>query len=205
MNPSKTLLVATTNPGKLQELRQILEPLGLQLCSLSDLPSAIAEPEEDGTTFEENARIKARAYAAASGTTCLAEDSGLEVDALGGAPGVHSARYAGTTGTRHERDARNNEKLLQALAPVPDLERTARYVCALCLAEPDGRIVAEARGTFEGRIGREPRGSGGFGYDPLFVLPELNRTAAELLAEEKNARSHRGHAARALARSLRAR
>jgi XTP/dITP diphosphohydrolase len=196
------ILVATTNPGKVRELDQLSRPLGIELSSLSDLQQVIDEPEEDGATFEANARIKALAYAKATNTQCLAEDSGLVVDALGGAPGVYSARYAGTTGSREERDARNNQKLLHELSGVPPRERSARYVCALCLVSPNGEVLAETRGTFEGRIGFEQRGTGGFGYDPLFVVPELGRTAAELTSEEKNARSHRGQAARALFRTL---
>jgi XTP/dITP diphosphohydrolase len=195
----RRILVATTNPGKVRELRQVLGPLGLELSSLDDVPSPINEPEEDGVTFEANARLKALAYAAGSGLHCLAEDSGLMVDALDGAPGVYSARFAGTEGTRDERDARNNLKLLDELRDTPLDARAARYVCALCLVDAAGAVLAETRGTFEGHIGFEPRGSGGFGYDPLFLVPGLGRTAAELSAEEKNARSHRGHAARALA------
>jgi XTP/dITP diphosphohydrolase len=195
----RRILVATTNPGKLRELRQVLGPVGLELSSLDDLPSPLDEPEEDGVTFAANARLKALAYAAGSGRSCLAEDSGLVVDALDGAPGVYSARYAGTEGTRDERDARNNLKLLDELGNTPLDARTARYVCALCLVDAAGAVLAETRGTFEGHIGFEPRGAGGFGYDPLFLVPGLGRTAAELSAEEKNARSHRGHAARVLA------
>jgi XTP/dITP diphosphohydrolase len=127
----------------------------------------------------------------------LADDSGLEVDALGGAPGVHSAYYAGKFATRVERDPANNAKLLKALEGVPDAQRTARVVCVLCIARPDGTILAESRGTFDGVIGHAPRGANGFGYDPLLVLPD-GRTSAELSSDEKNARSHRGNALRAL-------
>jgi XTP/dITP diphosphohydrolase len=196
------VLVATTNPGKLRELKQILEPVGIALLSLAELGTRIAEPEEDGPTFEANARLKSIAYGSASGMHCLAEDSGLEVDALRGAPGVHSARYAGTSGNREERDEQNNRKLLVELGATPAQERTGRYVCAICLTDAGGNIIAEARGTFEGRIGFEPRGRGGFGYDPLFEVPELGCTAAELSPEQKNERSHRGQAARALAGML---
>ena len=160
------------------------------------------EPEEDGTTFEANAQLKARAYAAATGKLCLAEDSGLWVDALDGDPGVHSARYAGEEGSRAERDARNNEKLLREIAAIPISERTARFVCTMCLATPDGAILAESKGTFEGMITSEPKGDGGFGYDPLLLLPDENCTSAELPREEKNRRSHRGHAAREMADKL---
>ena len=188
-----SLVFATTNPHKVAEMRAIFEPLGVDVRSLAELSQEVAEPVEDGLTFEENARIKAIGYAAALGLPCLAEDSGLEVDALGGAPGVHSARFAGTGGTRDERDQANNDKLLGALAGVPAEQRAARFVCAMCLALPDGRVLAETRGAYEN----------GFGYDPLLYLPDVGRTSAELSAEAKNARSHRGRAARAMAEALR--
>jgi XTP/dITP diphosphohydrolase len=195
---SARVLFASTNPGKIREVRQVLEPLGFQVAGLASVKTKLTEPEEDGDTFEANARIKAVAYARATGTACLADDSGLEVDALGGAPGVHSARYAGTDGTRAERDERNNEKLLKELHLRPDAPRTARFVCALCFAQSDGTVLGESRGTFEGEITFEPRGTNGFGYDPLLLVPELGRTSAELSPDEKNARSHRGAALRAL-------
>lgn len=192
------LLAATSNPHKLDELRAIFAPAGIRILGLSDIPGGpFPEPIEDADTFEANARIKALAYARMTGRTCLADDSGLEVDALGGAPGVHSAYYAGAPGGRAERDARNNAKLLAALEGVPAERRAARFVCCMCIADPEGRILAESRGTYEGRIGFEPRGSNGFGYDPLLLLPD-GRTSAELTEAEKNARSHRGAAARAL-------
>jgi XTP/dITP diphosphohydrolase len=197
------ILFATSNPHKLEEARSILAPLGIRTLALDSLPKIPPEPEETGLTFEENARIKALAYAAFTGISCLAEDSGIEVDALGGAPGVYSARYAGETGTRAERDRRNNEKLLNALVGVPVAQRGARFVCALCLAARDQKIIAETRGTFEGRIVETPRGQNGFGYDPLLFLPELGCTSAELTSEQKNARSHRGDAIRKLAWVLR--
>jgi XTP/dITP diphosphohydrolase len=197
-----TLLAATGNPHKLEELRAIFSPLGLVVIGLSDVPGGpFTEPEEDGATFEENARIKATAYARLTGRICLADDSGLEVAALGGAPGVHSAYYAGRAGTRAERDARNNEKLLRALEGTPEPERGARFVCCMCAADPGGRVLATGRGEFAGRIGLAPRGGGGFGYDPLLVL-EDGRTSAELTPAEKNLRSHRGRAARAIAPAL---
>jgi XTP/dITP diphosphohydrolase len=194
------LTIATSNPHKVDEISAVLGPLGIRCIPLgrADIP----EPEEDGATFEENARIKARAYASALGRVVLADDSGLEVDALGGAPGVHSARYAGIGATREERDRANNMKLLAALSNVPDAQRTARFVCVLSIARPDGSIVAESRGTFDGIIGRAPRGSNGFGYDPLLVL-EDGRTSAELSPDEKNARSHRGNALRLILPQLR--
>lgn len=193
------LTIATSNPHKVDEISAVLGPLGIRCIPLgrTDIP----EPVEDGATFEENARIKARAYAKALGCTVLADDSGLEVDALGGAPGVHSARYAGIGATREERDRANNAKLLAALASVPEAQRSARFVCVLSIARPDGTIVAESRGTFEGVIGREAKGSNGFGYDPLLVL-EDGRASAELSSEEKNARSHRGNALRLIVPQL---
>jgi XTP/dITP diphosphohydrolase len=197
------LVLATGNPHKVGEVRAILQPLGARVRSLADLGGELPEPVEDGATFEENARIKARGYAALTGLPCLAEDSGLEVDALGGAPGVYSARYAGAAGTRDECDRANNEKLLAALAGVPVERRTARFVCAMCLCLPDGRILAETRGTYEGRIADGPRGSNGFGYDPLLYLPDAGRTSAELTPAEKHARSHRGQAMRAMVEALR--
>lgn len=180
----------------------MLSPLGFDVITLDDVGEPPAEPMEDALTFAGNARIKALAYARATGIRCLAEDSGLEVDALGGAPGVHSARYSGAEGNRAERDAANNEKLLRELSGIPRTERTARFVCALCLADPDGTIVAETRGTYEGIIADAPRGSNGFGYDPLLWLPDAGRTSAELSPDEKNARSHRGAAVRQMAALL---
>ena len=193
------ITIATSNPHKVDEISATLGLLGITCVALgrTDIP----EPEEDGATFEENARIKAIAYARALGETVLADDSGLEVDALGGAPGVHSARYAGIGATREERDRANNAKLLRALESVPDALRTARFVCVLSIARADGTIVAESRGTFEGVIGRAPRGTNGFGYDPLLIL-EDGRTSAELSSVEKNARSHRGNALRLLVPKL---
>jgi XTP/dITP diphosphohydrolase len=196
---SRTVVLATQNPHKVREVEAIFAPLGLFLVPLTALEGDFEEPEEDGSTFAENARKKAVAYARATGHICLAEDSGLVVDVLGGAPGVHSARYAGAQGSRDERDQANNAKLLADLEDVPDSERGARFVCAMCLATPSGRVLAESEGTYEGVIGREPRGDGGFGYDPLLYLPDVGRTSAELSPEAKHARSHRGAAARGMA------
>jgi non-canonical purine NTP pyrophosphatase (RdgB/HAM1 family) len=195
----RVVLFATTNPHKIAEVRSVLEPLGFDVRSLDSLDSAPEEPEENEPTFQGNACLKAQYYAAKTGIECLAEDSGLEVDALSGRPGVHSARYAGDKGTRAERDRANNDKLLRELAALPGVERTARFVCAMCVAAPDGRIVAEATGTYDGVIADAPRGENGFGYDPLLYLPDAGCTSAELSPEEKNSRSHRGKAARALA------
>jgi XTP/dITP diphosphohydrolase len=196
--PTTHWVLATTNPNKVQEVREIVAAYGITLQSLADYSVAFEEPVEDGASFEENARIKALSYAIQLGQTVLAEDSGLEVDALAGAPGVHSARYAGSDGSREMRDAANNEKLLSELADVPTHQRTARFVCALCVATPSGQVLAEARGSYEGRIGFEARGSNGFGYDPLLYLPDLGCTSAELTPAQKNARSHRGIAVLAL-------
>jgi XTP/dITP diphosphohydrolase len=197
------ILFATSNPHKIDEVGPVLAEAGVVLESLADLDRDIPEPVEDGDTFAANAAIKARAYAAASGQPCLAEDSGLEVDALDGRPGVYSARYAGVDGDRATRDRANNAKLLQEIAAVPEEERAARFVCAMCVADPDGRIVVETRGTYEGTITSEPRGENGFGYDPLLFLPDVGKTSAELSPSEKNARSHRGAATRQLASALR--
>lgn len=196
------VLLATSNPHKLHEVRAILGPLGVSVRSLAEVPNAPPEPEENGETFEDNARLKARYYARALGVTCIAEDSGLEVDALGGAPGVRSARYSGDAGPREQRDRANNEKLLSELAAMPDEQRAARFVCVASVADPSGAILAEARGTYEGVIARAARGANGFGYDPLLYLPDRGCTSAELPSEEKHARSHRGQAFRALARQL---
>lgn len=182
------ILLATHNAGKLREMRQLAA--GLRWRSLDEFPHVAPSPET-GRTFADNARQKALYYAAATGLPTLADDSGLEVDALQGAPGVHSARFAG-----EPRDDRaNNRKLVRLLREVAAAERTARYRCAVALAL-DGRVVAEADGTLEGVICDEPRGAGGFGYDPHFLIPELGLTAAELPAEQKNAISHRGQALR---------
>lgn len=197
------VLFATTNLHKVHEVEAILSPLGITVRSLVDRATAPEEPEEDGLTFEDNARLKARYYARELGVTCVAEDSGIEVDALGGAPGVYSARYAGASGTRDERDRANNDKLLRALAQVPAGQRQARFVCVASVADPSGAILAEARGTFEGVIAGEPKGTNGFGYDPLLYLADRQCTSAQLSPEEKHARSHRGQAFRRLAEQLR--
>jgi XTP/dITP diphosphohydrolase len=194
------IVFATGNPYKVREAREILSPHGIELADLSDIGADLPEPIEDGETFEDNARLKARYYAARLGITCMAEDSGLEVDALGGAPGVYSARYAESAGTREERDRANNDKLLAALEGVPLERRQARFVCTLAVADSNGNVLAEARGTYPGIIAFEPRGSNGFGYDPLLYLPDRGCTSAELSEAEKNARSHRGQALRQLMR-----
>ncbi len=193
------LLFATTNPHKARELAEILGPFGIEVRSLADVGGRVPEPVEDADTFEGNARIKATHYARALGMACLADDSGLEVDALGGAPGVRSARYAGRGATREERDRANNAKLVAELRRLGDVDRSARFVCALCLAGADGTVRFETRGTYDGVIVDAPRGANGFGYDPHFFVPDAGKTDAELSSEERNARSHRGAATRALA------
>lgn len=200
--PCERLLVATSNPHKVREMADVLAPLGFDVVGLDQVAADIPEPVEDADTFEGNARIKAVAYARALAMACVAEDSGLEVGALGGAPGVYSARYAGIGTTREEKDRANNEKLLAALDGVS--ERRARFVCALCLVDAHGEVRFETRGTYEGVIAEAPRGENGFGYDPLLLLPDVGKTSAELAPEEKAARSHRGAATRALAAFLRA-
>ena len=183
------VVLASSNPGKLAELNALLQPAGLQVVSQDAL--GVEPPEETGLTFVENALIKARAACAATGLPALADDSGVVVDALGGAPGVHSARYAGDGAS----DADNVAKLLDALEDVAAPERTAAFVCAIVYlrhARDPCPIVCE--GVWEGRILDVARGAGGFGYDPVFFVASLGRTAAELSRAEKNAVSHRGQA-----------
>jgi len=194
------LVLASNNPGKLREIRMLLAPLAIQVVNQSEL--GIPEADEPHASFLENALAKARHACAASGLPALADDSGLCVDALGGEPGVHSAYYAGRVGDRETRDARNNAKLIAALADTA--ERRAHYCCVLVLlrrADDPQPVVAE--GVWRGEIAAAPRGSGGFGYDPLFYLHEYGRTAAELDAAEKNRLSHRGRALEALLARLR--
>jgi XTP/dITP diphosphohydrolase len=192
------LVFATTNPHKLREMRELFAPHGIDVRGLDSVGRAVAEPAEVEVTLEGNARLKATSYARALGRTCLADDSGLEVDALDGAPGVHSARYAGSGTTREERDRENRDKLLAELGRRGAVSRKTRLVCALCLADGTGAVLFEARGTLDAVVAAAPRGERGFGYDSVLLLPDLNRTVAELSPEELNARSHRGAAARAL-------
>lgn len=212
------MLIATTNPHKVEEVQAIFaqclkESRGgaahptMELLSLKDLPQPnLPEAVEDEPTFEGNAVKKAMHYAALTGLRCLADDSGLEVDALGGEPGVRSARYAGVSGPRSVVDTANNALLLQRLHHVADFERDARFVCAMAVCDPgQNKPLALVRGTVEGNIiglHEKPRGENGFGYDPLFVIKELGKTTAELEAQEKNAISHRGRAARLIWRNL---
>jgi len=202
--PQRSIVLATRNPGKLREIRQVLSDLPVEVTSLA-VHERIPQPAETGRTFAENARQKALYYARATGQWCLADDSGLVVDALDGAPGVRSARYAAErcppNTSRETIDAANNAKLLEALKDVPDERRTARFVCHLALADPR-RVLIETFGTVEGRIAREPRGHNGFGYDPLFFLPQKGCTVAELPPGQKNAISHRGQAVRHFASLL---
>ena len=181
------LVLASGNPGKLREIGALLAPFHFEVISQAEL--GIEEPEEPHETFLENALAKARHASRAAGLPALADDSGLSVDALGGAPGVHSAYYAGREGNREERDRRNNEKLLANLSD----RRSAHYVCVMVLvknAEDRNPLVAE--GLWHGEIARAPRGANGFGYDPLFLVKDLGRTAAELDPAHKNRISHRG-------------
>jgi XTP/dITP diphosphohydrolase len=194
------IVVATGNPHKVEEIRAVLAPLGFTVLSLAETGRPVPpEPEEPHPTFEQNARLKAVHYARAVGEAVLADDSGLEVDALLGAPGVHSAHWAGREGSRAERDARNNARLAEAMQGVPAHRRTARFVCTMCIATPAGEVLVETRGEMEGVIGEEPRGAHGFGYDPWLHLPGRGVSSAELPPEEKNAISHRGIAVRRLA------
>jgi XTP/dITP diphosphohydrolase len=185
------LLLATTNPGKLLEIRGLLAGLPVELATLADL-APVPAPEETGTTFAENARIKGQYYALRTGWIAVAEDSGLEIDALGGAPGVQSARFGGNGSTYPEKF----RLIYHALAQVPEAPPTARFVCALVVAQAD-RVLFETRGTVEGEIASEPRGDGGFGYDPIFYYPPFGCTLAEAGAR-KSTVSHRGNAFRAL-------
>ncbi|MDP6541420.1 MAG: RdgB/HAM1 family non-canonical purine NTP pyrophosphatase [Phycisphaerales bacterium] len=188
------ILFATSNQHKLAEVQSILEPNGIEVVGLNAIETAVEEPIEDSDTFAGNAKIKATGYAKATGKRCMADDSGLVVDALGGDPGVYSARFAGIGSTRKERDSANNELLLEKLRGVLEPSRSARFICAICIADPDGTIVAEADGAFEGVIADSPSGENGFGYDPLLFLPSIGKTIAELSPKEKNMRSHRGQA-----------
>lgn len=215
------IVLATANPHKVAELRAIFGACGVEVLGLADLPGGpgrFPEPEEHGSTFEENATIKAIAYARTTGERCLADDSGLEIDALGGRPGVISSHYSTggrETGlSRNERDTANNVRVLDELRDVPPARRTARFVCVMAIADGgspmadrgsggEPRVLHVTRGVFEGRIGvppRVPAGGSGFGYDPIFLVgPEFSHTGAELASERKNQLSHRARAAAAMA------
>jgi len=198
------ILIATTNPGKIAEIRAMSLDLArdrldvnIEWVGLSDFAD-IGEIKEDGSTFTENARKKATGYAKATGLWTLADDSGLVIDALGGEPGVKSARFSGAKDKdRTLLDRKNMAKVLKLMQGVPKEKRTARFVCCLCLASPD-KILIETKGTLEGLITEKEIGENGFGYDPIFFVPHLNKTVGQLAAEEKNAISHRGNAIRKL-------
>lgn len=200
MNLNKPkILVATTSPGKMKELVALLGDLAdrVRWKTLADYPPLPAV-QEDGQTFAENARKKALGYARATGLLTIADDSGLVIDALGGQPGVRSARFAEETGKNADRkkiDRENYEKVLTLMKGIPESKRTARFVCHLCLADPN-HVLLEVEGTFEGLITDKPLGENGFGYDPIFRVPSLNKTVAQLTAEEKNRISHRAQAVR---------
>ena len=186
------LLIATTNAGKIREFRQMLGTERFEYSDLSQHPP-IEAVEETGRTFRANACLKASHYAQLFKTAAIADDSGLEVDALHGSPGVHSARWA-ELNQAGKGDAANNALLLKQLADIPDAKRTARFVCVLALADAKGRIVMTVRDTMEGTVTREPRGSNGFGYDPLFLVAFHGQTTAELPPATKHEISHRGKA-----------
>jgi len=192
------LVIATRNKKKLREIRELLADLDFNVLSIGDFDE-IPEVEEDGDTFEKNARKKAVEVARVTGRLTLADDSGLEIDYLGGRPGVHSARFAGENATDEDR----NEKALKLLKGVPEPERAARFRCAIAIASPDEQVEI-VLGTCEGEIASEPRGSAGFGYDPLFIVPEYGKTYAELGQEKKNQISHRALALKKAKELLRA-
>ncbi len=203
LNSGMKIIVATGNRDKVKEIREILQPLGADIVTMKEAGLA-AEPEENGTTFQENAIIKAKAVAekAAESSTwkeavVLADDSGLVIDALDGEPGIYSARYLGHDTSYREK----NSHLMKRLEGVEEERRSARFVCAVAAVCPDGKILT-AEGTMEGRIGYEERGENGFGYDPIFYLPEFGCSCAELSPAQKNSVSHRGKAFRAMGKKL---
>ena len=190
------IIFATGNEGKMREVRMILGDLGIQVVSMKEA-GVTAEAEENGTTFEENAIIKAKEIMEKTGEIVLADDSGLEVDALGGEPGIYSARYMGHDTSYHIK----NNSLIERLEGKTGEERSARFVCAIAACFPDGRVLI-TRGIMEGQIGYEEKGENGFGYDPVFYLPEYQCYSAELPLEEKNKLSHRGKALRLMKEAL---
>lgn len=193
----KKVIFATGNEGKMKEIREILGDLDIEPLSLKDA-GITADIEENGSTFEENAIIKAKAISQLTGEIVLADDSGLEIDYLNKEPGIYSARYMGEDTSYHIK----NSNLIQRLEGVPDQQRSARFVCAIAAAFPDG-TVKTVRASMEGRIGYEEKGENGFGYDPIFYLPEYGCSSAEISMEEKNKISHRGKALRAIKDELR--
>ena len=189
------IIIATHNKHKLQEMSRILSPMGYEVVTDRDIGIELTDAEENGETFLDNARIKAESGCRESGLPCIADDSGLCVDALNGAPGVFSARYSGV----HGDDEGNNRKLLSELEGIPTEKRTAHFACAICVSFPDGSEVT-ATGKCEGYIGYEKKGTNGFGYDPLFMVGD--RSLAQMTAEEKDAISHRGNALKELQKIL---
>ncbi|HRQ39037.1 MAG TPA: XTP/dITP diphosphatase [Chloroflexota bacterium] len=198
MKQVKKLLVATHNKGKVREFAEMMQDMDIAWLGLDEV-GVTEDVPETGNTFRENAVLKAVTYAQMRGLLTLADDSGLEIDALGGAPGVYSARYGGTELTHAGR----YELVLQQLAHVPESARTARFRCVIVVADAHGRILAEADGVCEGLIAHSPAGSGGFGYDPVFFMPEMGKTMAQLSSAEKHQVSHRGRAMRQLEPLLR--
>lgn len=195
----KKIIFATGNAGKMKEIREILADPDVEILSMKEA-GIFSDIEENGSSFEENAVIKAKAVAShpnAAGAVVLADDSGLEIDYLNGEPGIYSARYMGEDTSYRIK----NQNLIDRLEGVPDEKRTARFVCAIAAVLPDGQVVT-TRGTIEGKIGYEERGANGFGYDPIFYLPDMSRSTAELSPEEKNAVSHRGNALREMKKEL---
>ena len=190
------IIFATGNEGKMREIRMIMADLGMEILSMKEAGLS-ADVTENGTTFEENALIKAKAIAALCDDIVLADDSGLEIDALNKEPGVYSARYLGEDTSYHVK----NKNLIDRLEGVPEEERTARFVCSIAAVMPNGEAYVE-KAAMEGRIGYEERGENGFGYDPIFVLPEFGKTTGELSPEEKNQLSHRGKALRMMKEKL---
>lgn len=188
----KRIIFATGNEGKMKEIRMILADLGIPVVSMKEA-GVSADVEENGTTFEENAIIKAKAIMELTGEMVMADDSGLAIDYLDGAPGVYSARFMGEDTSYDIK----NQALIDKLAGVPDEKRTARFVCSIACALPDGRVLT-SYGTMEGIIGYEIKGANGFGYDPIFYLPEYGCTSAEITPEQKNELSHRGKALRSM-------
>ncbi len=190
------IIFATGNEGKMREIRMILADMDVEVCSMKEAGISV-DVVEDGKTFEENAIIKAKAIAEYTDAIVLADDSGLEIDYLNGEPGIYSARYMGEDTSYRIK----NQNLIDRLAGVPDEKRTARFVCAIAAAFPDGSCVT-TKGVMEGRIGYEESGSNGFGYDPIFILPQYGCTTADLDPETKNEESHRGKALRAMKEEL---
>lgn len=192
----KRIIFATGNQGKMKEIRMIMEDLGIQVVSMKEA-GVKADIVEDGKTFEENAVIKAKTIMEMTGEIVMADDSGLEIDYLDGAPGIYSARFMGEDTSYDIK----NHALIEKLAGVPDAERTARFVCSIACALPDGRVLT-SYGAMEGIIGYEIKGANGFGYDPIFFLPEYGCTSAEITPEQKNELSHRGKALRSMKEQL---